>query len=127
MPVLEARVVAVLVAALESLPELVVVVALIHVHPGVAVVRVLVGVRSTTTVRVEETGVYSIDITYASNGGGRFELSVDGTGLEPATSDVTGRRSNQGVSDGGREPFVMRDAGGVPRGRRGAPRHDRDD
>jgi len=48
VPVLEARVVAVLVAALESLPELVVVVALIHVHPGVAVVRVLVGVRSTT-------------------------------------------------------------------------------
>ena len=77
--------------------------------------------------RVEETGVHSIDITYASNGGGRFELSVDGTGLEPATSDVTGRRCNQGVSDGGREAFVMRDAGGVPRGRRGAPRHDRDD
>src|SRR4029078_6648846 len=45
-PLAEAAVEAVLVAALEALAEVVVVIALVHVHSGVAVVRVLVGVRA---------------------------------------------------------------------------------
>ena len=41
------------------------------------------------TVGVEETGVYSIDVMYTSNGEGRFELSVDGTPRGTVTLPTT--------------------------------------
>jgi Domain of unknown function (DUF362)/Carbohydrate binding module (family 6) len=41
------------------------------------------------TVTVEETGIYSIDVLYTSNGEGRFELSVDGTPRGTVTLPTT--------------------------------------
>ncbi|HET6900382.1 MAG TPA: carbohydrate-binding protein, partial [Vicinamibacteria bacterium] len=41
------------------------------------------------TVRVEESGTYSIDVMYTSNGEGRFELSVDGTPRGTVTLPTT--------------------------------------